>query len=42
MVFFQPGICEDRKQIMPLYIIYSETEAAGSKQVESAQLTLLP
>lgn len=42
MVFFQPVICQDGKKIMPIYIIYSETGEAGSRQVESAQLTLLP
>lgn len=39
MVLFQPGICQDRKKIMPLYIIDNESGAAGSKQVASVQLT---
>lgn len=42
MVLFQPGICQDRKKIMPLCITRSEQGATGSRRVESALLTLLP
>ena len=31
MVLLQPGIYQDRKKITPLYIIYSEPGAAGSR-----------